>query len=222
MISTIRTVSVSFIAAVAMAVGLSTVGIAPATAAPGDWTTVAKTAEGKMKSKIVGETSTGRKVTGSFKPKRFVEKNGTIFAKGVIRGTFETKSGATKKFKVKRLVPVKKIEGTRGHRPRAEPRRVRRPQPRARPAGPQRARPHGQPEPRPARRRARSPVPATCWATCSARWPASSTAAASSATCWARSPTCSTRSSGASGCPPDPRSKPGRARALLEPGAGLQ
>ena len=113
MISTIRTVSVSFIAAVALAVGLTTVGIAPATAAPGDWTTVAKTAEGKMKSKIVGETSTGRKVTGSFKPKRFVEKNGTIFAKGVIRGTFETKSGATKKFKVKRLVPVKKIEGTR-------------------------------------------------------------------------------------------------------------
>ena len=112
MISTIRTVSVSFIAAVALAVGLTTVGIAPATAAPGDWTTVAKTAEGKMKSKIVGETSTGRKVTGSFKPKRFVEKNGTIFAKGVIRGTFETKSGATKKFKVKRLVPVKKIEGT--------------------------------------------------------------------------------------------------------------
>ena len=112
MISTIRTVSVSFIAAVALAVGLTTVGIAPATAAPGDWTTVAKTAEGKMKSKIVGETSTGRKVTGSFKPKRFVEKNGTIFAKGVIRGTFETKSGATKKFKVKRLVPVKKIEGS--------------------------------------------------------------------------------------------------------------
>jgi hypothetical protein len=113
MISTIRTVSVTFIAAVALAVGLTTVGIAPATAAPGNWTTVAKTAEGKMKSKIVGETSTGRKVTGSFKPKRFVEKNGTIFAKGVIRGTFETKSGATKKFKVKRLVPVKKIEGTR-------------------------------------------------------------------------------------------------------------
>jgi hypothetical protein len=113
MISTIRTVSVTFIAAVALAVGLTTVGIAPATAAPGDWTTVAKTAEGKMKSKIVGETSTGRKVTGSFKPKRFVEKNGAIFAKGVIRGTFETKSGATKKFKVKRLVPVKKIEGTR-------------------------------------------------------------------------------------------------------------
>ncbi|WP_107767672.1 hypothetical protein [Nocardioides terrigena] len=113
MISTIRTVSVSFIAAVALAVGLTTVGIAPATAAPGgNWTTVAKTAEGKMKSKIVGETSTGRKVTGSFKPKKFVEKNGTIFAKGVIRGTFETKSGATKKFKVKRLVPVKKIEGT--------------------------------------------------------------------------------------------------------------
>ena len=113
MISTIRKVSVTFIASVALAVGLTTVGIAPATAAPGSWTTVAKTAEGKMKSKLVGETSTGRKVTGSFTPKRFVEKDGTIFAKGVIRGAYETRSGATKKFKVKRLVPVKKIEGTR-------------------------------------------------------------------------------------------------------------
>ena len=112
MISTIRTVTVTFIAAVAMAVGLSTVGIAPATAAPGDWTTVAKTAEGKMRSKLVGETSTGRKVTGSFTPKRFVEKDGKVFAKGVIRGAYETKSGATKKFKVKRLVPVKKANGT--------------------------------------------------------------------------------------------------------------
>jgi hypothetical protein len=112
MINSIRSVTVTFVAAVAMAVGLSTVGVAPATAAPGNWTTVAKSAEGTMKSKIVGETSTGRKVTGSFKPKRFVEKDGQVFAKGVIRGAFETKSGATKKFKVKRLVPVKKANGT--------------------------------------------------------------------------------------------------------------
>jgi hypothetical protein len=112
MIKSIRTVSVTFIAAVAMAVGLSTVGIAPATAAPGNWTTVAKTAEGKMKSKIVGETSTGRKVTGSFKPKKFIEKDGKIWAKGVIRGEFENAAGKTKTFKVKRKVPVKKANGT--------------------------------------------------------------------------------------------------------------
>ena len=42
MITSIRTVTVTFVAAIAMAVGLSTVGIAPATAAPGDWTTVAR------------------------------------------------------------------------------------------------------------------------------------------------------------------------------------
>jgi hypothetical protein len=112
MISTIRSFTVAFVATIAMAVGLTTVGIAPATAAPGDWTTVAKTAEGKMKSKIVGETSTGRKVTGYFTPKRFVEKDGQIWSKGVIRGAYKTKSGATKNFKVKRLVPVKKIEGS--------------------------------------------------------------------------------------------------------------
>ena len=111
MMSTIRTVTTTFVVAVAMAVGLSTVGVAPATAA-GDWTTVAKTAEGKMRSKLVGETSTGRKVTGSFTPKRFVEKDGQVLAKGVIRGAYTTKSGATKHFKVKRAVPVKKANGT--------------------------------------------------------------------------------------------------------------
>jgi hypothetical protein len=113
MITSIRTVTATFIVAVAMAVGLSTVGITPATAAPGDWTTVAKTAEGKMRSKLVGETSTGRKVTGSFTPKRFVEKNGKVLARGVIRGEYTTKSGATKHFKVKRAVPVKKVDGTK-------------------------------------------------------------------------------------------------------------
>ncbi|WP_457208077.1 hypothetical protein [Nocardioides sp. P5_C9_2] len=112
MINSIRTATVAFVAMVAMAVGLSTVGIAPATAAPGDWTTVAKTAEGKMRSKLVGETSTGRKVTGSFTPRRFVEKNGAVVAKGVIKGAYTTKSGATKTFKVKRAVPVKKANGT--------------------------------------------------------------------------------------------------------------
>jgi hypothetical protein len=112
MINSIRSVTVTFVAAVAMAVGLSTVGVAPASAAPGDWTTVAKTAEGKMKSKIVGETSTGRKVTGSFKPKKFIEKDGKIWAKGIIRGEFENAAGKTKTFKVKRKVPVKKANGT--------------------------------------------------------------------------------------------------------------
>ena len=112
MIKSIRSVTVTLVAAVAMAVGLTTGGIAPATAAPGNWTTVAKTAEGKMKSKIVGETSTGRKVTGSFKPKKFIEKDGKIWAKGVIRGEFENAAGKTKTFKVKRKVPVKKANGT--------------------------------------------------------------------------------------------------------------
>ncbi|WP_107771568.1 ABC transporter substrate-binding protein [Nocardioides sediminis] len=111
MIRTIRSVTAGFVVAIAMAVGLTTVGIAPASAA-GSWTTVAKTAEGKMKSKIVGKTSTGRKVTGSFKPKKFIEKDGKVWAKGVIRGEFENAAGKTKTFKVKRKVPVKKINGT--------------------------------------------------------------------------------------------------------------
>ena len=181
---------------VAMAVGLSTVGIAPATAAPGDWTTVAKTAEGKMKSKLVGETSTGRKVTGSFTPKRFVEKNGKIFAKGVIRGDVHDQVGRHQD--VQGQAPRAGEEGQRhpAQRPRGQqPRRLRRPQPRAGPAGPRRARPHRQPRTASCSTSSPSPVPATCWATCSARWPACSTAAACSATCWARSPTCSTRSS---------------------------
>jgi hypothetical protein len=112
MFTNIRSITVTLVVALTVSVGLASVGIAPATAAPGDWTTVAKTAEGKMKSKIVGETSTGRKVTGSFTPKRFVEKDGAVWARGVIKGQFETASGATKHFKVKRLVPVQKANGT--------------------------------------------------------------------------------------------------------------
>ncbi|MEO5663527.1 MAG: hypothetical protein ABIR39_09595 [Nocardioides sp.] len=111
MFRTIHRITVSLVAALAMAVGLSAIGVAPATAS-GDWTTVAKTAEGKMKSKIVGETSSGRKVTGSFTPTRFVEKDGALWAKGVIRGQFETAAGATKTFKVKRMLSVDKANGT--------------------------------------------------------------------------------------------------------------
>ena len=87
MISTIRTVSVSFIAAVALAVGLTTVGIAPATAAPGDWTTVAKTAEGKMKStdrrRDVHRPQGHRIVHADSASSRRTARS---FAKGVIRG----------------------------------------------------------------------------------------------------------------------------------------
>ena len=112
MISTIRKMTVTLAVAVAMAIALTGAGVTTASAAPGDWTTVAKTTAGKMKSKVVGETSTGRKVTGSFTPRRFVEKDGAVWARGVIRGHFKTASGATKTFKVKRLVPLQKANGT--------------------------------------------------------------------------------------------------------------
>ncbi|WP_206062844.1 hypothetical protein [Nocardioides piscis] len=107
MFHNIRNVGATFIVAIAMAVGLSAVSLAPATAAKGgNWTEVASSVEGAMKSKIVGETSRGEAVTGSFTPTRFVQRNGLLWAKGVFKGQFETASGNVKKFKAERKILV--------------------------------------------------------------------------------------------------------------------
>ena len=112
MISSIRTVTATFIVAVAMAVGLQHRGHRPRHRRPRRLDHRRQDGRGQDAQQLVGETSTGREVTGSFTPKRFVEKNGKVLAKGVIRGEYTTKSGATKHFKVKRAVPVKKANGT--------------------------------------------------------------------------------------------------------------
>src|SRR5262245_51743263 len=51
--------------------------------------TVAKTVNGKMTSKIVGHTSDGRKVVGTFTPLKFVKKHGQSQVKGVVDGVIK-------------------------------------------------------------------------------------------------------------------------------------
>ena len=46
--------------------------------------TVAHTVNGKLTSKVVGTASDGSKVSGSFTPLKFVQKDGKEWAKGVL------------------------------------------------------------------------------------------------------------------------------------------
>jgi hypothetical protein len=96
--------------ALAMAVGLSAVSIAPAQAA-GDWTRVAKTSEGVMKSKITGTTDRGGAVRGSFTPVKFVKRNGKVFVKGFLEGVANPDRGATEQFSGMKRLRVRSLNG---------------------------------------------------------------------------------------------------------------
>jgi hypothetical protein len=71
--------------------------------------TVAKNANGKMTSKIVGTASDGSKVTGTFTPLRFVKKDGKQQVKGVVEGVVSHADGTKERFTALRTVKVKKI-----------------------------------------------------------------------------------------------------------------
>ena len=73
--------------------------------------TVAKNANGKMTSKIVGTASDGSKVTGTFTPLRFVKKDGKQQVKGVIEGVVTHADGTKETFTALRTTKVKSING---------------------------------------------------------------------------------------------------------------
>lgn len=72
---------------------------------------VGKSDQGKITSKIVGRTSEGDKVKGTFTPTRFVERDGTLYAKGFLEGKIVEKNGKVTKFSGIKKMPVKKING---------------------------------------------------------------------------------------------------------------
>jgi hypothetical protein len=87
----------------------------PANAAPsadrsGHARTVAKNDLGKMTSRIVGKTSSGQKVTGTFTPLRVAKKHGDLMVKGVFQGVTR-QAGHKTTFTTIRSLPVKKING---------------------------------------------------------------------------------------------------------------
>ena len=67
---------------------------------PNPMITVAHNVRGKATSKIVGTTSDGRQVTGSFVPLRFGATSSRLLVKGLISGVVHNASGTTSTFSV--------------------------------------------------------------------------------------------------------------------------
>ncbi|HEV2796448.1 MAG TPA: hypothetical protein VGV65_02420 [Nocardioides sp.] len=113
--SRISTTLSTGVLALVMALGLTSVGIGAASAATPDRTSarsvVGKSDAGKITSTVVGKTSDGRKVTGSFTPTRFVERDGVLYAQGFLQGKIKNADGSTTKFSGIKKMPVKKING---------------------------------------------------------------------------------------------------------------
>jgi hypothetical protein len=101
--------------ALVMALGLTSVGIGAASASTPDRTSarsvVGKSDAGKITSTVVGKASNGGKVTGSFTPTRFVQRDGVLYAKGFLEGKITNPDGSRTKFSGIKKMPVKKING---------------------------------------------------------------------------------------------------------------
>ena len=107
-----RTLLASAVLALAMAVGLSSMGAGGAAAAESSpRSVVGKSDAGKITSTVVGRTSNGDKVTGSFTPIRTVERDGVLYMKGFLRGVIQD-AGPNTKFSGVQSIPIKKINGS--------------------------------------------------------------------------------------------------------------
>jgi hypothetical protein len=102
------------ILALVMALGLASVSIGSASAATGSTSprsVVGKSDQGKITSTVTGKTSAGDKVTGSFTPTRFVQRDGVLYAQGFLQGKISKADGSVTKFSGIKKMPVKKING---------------------------------------------------------------------------------------------------------------
>jgi len=84
---------------------------APAAKAAPAARTVAASPQGRMNSRIVGETANGHRVTGSFVPVTFVKKPGRIKVRGMLLGVVHRPSARDIRFSGLRTMTVKTIEG---------------------------------------------------------------------------------------------------------------
>ncbi|MCW2835411.1 MAG: transporter substrate-binding protein [Nocardioides sp.] len=108
--SLMRRALVAGVLALAMAVGLASVGIGSATAADDGGKVVGKSDVGTITSKVVGKTSTGDAVSGSFTPIKVVERDGALYMKGFLQGVIAD-AGPDTKFSGLQTLPIKKING---------------------------------------------------------------------------------------------------------------
>src|SRR6478609_9873946 len=74
--------------------------------------TVASTNQGDLNSRIVGTTASGRKVTGSFVPLKFVRHDGKVFVRGLVQGVVHERNGTRSTFAKMKTIRVKSINGT--------------------------------------------------------------------------------------------------------------
>jgi hypothetical protein len=110
---------VSLIVAIAMtAMMLLYTGGSPANSATSasartgtSFTRIAHSPQGFARSKIVGETASGHRVSGYFTPFGFSKHNGHLRARGLISGVIHRGDGTTRTFSVVRTVRVKSMNG---------------------------------------------------------------------------------------------------------------
>jgi hypothetical protein len=113
-----KRVLVAAIVAIAMSVGVASIGLGSASAvsrssgAVAAKSVVGKSDAGKITSTVVGKTSAGDRVTGSFTPIRTVERDGVLYMKGFLKGVIKD-AGPDTRFSGVKLIPVKKINGQR-------------------------------------------------------------------------------------------------------------
>jgi hypothetical protein len=98
-------------ASIALASGGVAASSAPAAPAASTARTVAHTAQGRLVSRISGQTANGRSVTGYMTPLKFTRHDGKIFVRGLIHGVVHNNNGTTRTFDVVRTKRVKSIEG---------------------------------------------------------------------------------------------------------------
>ena len=81
-------------------------------AAAGSFTRVAHNPQGFARSKIVGHTKKGDRVTGYFTPLGFSKHHGHLRARGLLSGVVHKGGGATRTFTAMRTFNVKSMNGT--------------------------------------------------------------------------------------------------------------
>lgn len=114
------TIGLSLIVTLAMtATMLLYAGGSPATSADSQraqatsskFTRVAHNPQGFVRSKIVGQTAKGHRVTGSFTPLGFSKRHGHLRARGLVDGVVHKANGTTRTFTVIRTFKIKKMNG---------------------------------------------------------------------------------------------------------------
>jgi hypothetical protein len=107
-----RRLAAGAVVALAMTVGLTTLTAASSSAAPtSSKSVVGKSDVGKITSKVIGRTSNGDKVGGSFTPIKVIERDGVMYMKGFMNGVIKD-AGPNTKFSGIQTIPIKKINGS--------------------------------------------------------------------------------------------------------------